>query len=355
MKSEYSIDSKNDEIFYLNIALFNNSTSDIPAYTNLTFTEPILHNPQDYLIATARFSISTSSLPIFQFKDDTYYVSLSFGNVSTTQVLIWIPSDPNSSVNDRNVYNIFHFVRMVNVALNTCFNTLNGLTVLPVGSVAPFIEYNPVTSLFSLYAKQGIYYPDDELNINNNTISIYFNRALFFKTSGYEAQFFGYSSDPLAFKILCHNKIGTNNFTYNGNTYNVMSQDSENLQDIIDVNTIQIVSSIPINSEFAPNIVKDIYGPNQSTTNVLRMVTDFQPIQESLINSLSGFIQYQPSGFGNYRWINFNGSAPLKVFDIGIRYQNKDGTVNSLTISPGFSFSFKFAFIKKSAYLNMMK
>lgn len=194
------VQSSDDHIYY-NMILTNNTTANIKASFSQTRTDAILDTPSEYYLSVIRFLIPTSAIPIFTFQDNTYSVSLSYNptpsnpaaNIVVQTFVTFLDSDyPNAqqnifSYNDLNkdVYSYNSFIYRINDAFAICLNNpITGLNArivaagfTPLTYNAPFLEYDPISKLITLYADIDGYFTQVPKLTSANII--WMNTALF--------------------------------------------------------------------------------------------------------------------------------------------------------------------------------
>lgn len=177
-----------DDIIYIDLNL-NSDGTNYPAALNrqVVRTAPLISDIGQYSMAVARASFPQMSIPMWQptlllgqFEDDDgypsetiYFITLSYINSGGTPIdsisaplrvirsSMWIkppPIDPargligqpDNGFND--VYDMDTIVRMHNNAFNMAFADLQTKTVLPKGTTAPFMSYNPTTQTLQITA-----------------------------------------------------------------------------------------------------------------------------------------------------------------------------------------------------------
>lgn len=180
-----NIEESNDDHIYYNMVLTNNTNKYIPATFQQSRTDSILQNPNEYYLSIIRFLIPTGSIPIFEFKDNTYSVSLSYYSEEKDVTYVqqtFVVYDPNLIAYDssRGIYSYNVFIDMINKAFSDCLEALN-IQLVTAGVVrktfvSPFMKFDPLTKLITLYAEISGYL--ESANPNSYVVEVWMNTAL---------------------------------------------------------------------------------------------------------------------------------------------------------------------------------
>jgi hypothetical protein len=214
---------------------------------------------------------------------------------------------------------------MVNIAFASCFATLGGLAVLPVGAEAPYMILNP-NDTFSIIAQVANY--DETLA---TPINIYMNLALSQCFGSFATNFIGYNTvNGKDTQYLVYDQ--GDNLYIPPNTlpvpatadYYEMNQEYASLADISaqGVQRIVFTTSMPIRSEQIPIPVPYGTSSNDNTSNNEQsnyqlVLTDFIPSTGgSGIDNLSGNIVYLPTA--QYRYVDLITDDPINEIDLRI-------------------------------------
>lgn len=197
----------NDDHIYYNIALTNNTDVAIPAKFQQSRTDTIVQNPNEYYLSVVRFLLPTSSIPIFEFEDGTYSITFSatVSNKTYTQqsFVLYINPVVSYDISNRNIYTYESFIHMINVAFATGLLALNkqitddGKSVITYNP--PFLKFDPVTKLITLYAEIAGYLPEAQ-STGQTPVIIWLNTKLFQFLSSFSNFYNGSSTsiNPLA-------------------------------------------------------------------------------------------------------------------------------------------------------------
>lgn len=346
------IETKDDNIYY-NISINNNQLTDQPANFNQKLTSSIVNDPSDYYLAVARFSIDGLGLPIMIWKYNYWYVSLSYGGVTRTQVLLPPPDQPNPNpAYGVAIYTYAEFLTTINVAYASALVALKLATgggASPIAAaLPPYLIYDCANGIMSYYAQSSFYdesIPDlTRINIWNNSAlyELFGNYNIFFQDQG--------RTDKLDIRIKSINFYNTN--TSGG--YTKTSQEGSNNSRFWDQQSIVFKTSrLGVRPEF-------IQGANQSQNLISNesagsgipfdaIMTDFIPTFGS--SEQIGWRQQLVYNAPFYRLIDLLGNQSNTV-DLAIFWRDQQGVERPFYIVSGTSATVKLAFVKKSLYKN---
>jgi hypothetical protein len=320
-----------DNIYY-NIVINNPGETSIPAQYSEQKVKSIVEHPEQYYLSVVRWAMSLQTVPIFTFKDNAYYVTLSYLGVDYSYPIIY------QSLNSldpliRYVFSYQHMIDMINTTLQTCFTAI---PVKPAGIVdAPFLTYSGESNLFTLYTQTQYALP--------GSIEIWFNNILYYFFDNFETFFAGENNaSKKDFKFVIANHI-VNTKTINALPYYYFNQEYVALFNFAELKTITFkTSTIPVRSEFTPN--------SQNTGNISfdPIMIDFEIDPEATPALYRGTLNYTPSG--QYRLIDLMGREPISNINITVSYKDQNQVSYPVMIPPKKSLSLKLAFLKKDLY-----
>ena len=363
--------SKTPNHTYFDASICNNDTvgnqRQIQASVNITRTNPIIDNCEDYYCSVINFQISSSSLPLFiplcQIGQNDpnlliYQITLTYGGFTQTENVIWSPVQLNASIPQPPItqqyidndyyfcYSYQYFINLINNTFQTCYNNLNTQVAgaLPT-SKAPFIELNLDNYKFILNA--------DELGYDlalTTPIKIYFNAPLFTLFGSLQAYNYGNLNAPKNFQLLVNN-------INNSNIYSVGSINYlQSYGEFSSLPAWNCVKSIVFSSNKIPVIPEQItpsqifnseiaLGNDIANSCIDSMITDFKI---DLVNGTESkpIIQYSPST--EYRLIDLIGNNPLYGLDLNVYWVDTFNIKHPYYLNSGEYLSFKMLFRKKS-------
>lgn len=386
------------EYSYLQMSVANlQSTSTLPQ--PLTFTSaqnsPFLAAPaSEYELAIARFSLDTSSLPVFvpiiQLKlpngsfntnpnQTIYSITMTYTSGGTTYAFesfmqwqpqnlsIPVPTPPSQNspqIQDNSLayYNAYNVQWVVQLFQNTFNSALAGLNaVLTAASVpipttnAPVITYNTDTACCTIYVDSAAYDPSPPSSVAN-PVKIYFNSPMYGLLDSFIFTYLGVTTlanSGQNYQLVIDSFNGTNQTplpTLNPSPYDATftAQTTSTIGLWSPVQSIIFTSNtLPINqTHILPSIVLlegQNIGPNPSISNVQNIISSFQ----SPNNLYRPSITYEPSV---YRFISLNGNNQLKLFNIQCYWQDWSGGINNFLLASQQNFSMLIMFKKIDTY-----
>lgn len=332
---------------------------------------PILGNAIDYEVCVEQFRFPTLLIPIMVCPDagrNLGYVTIYKLSTDSTFTATVEVSPDNTAIVPTGVYQISTVVTAVNLALAQVW-----LFASPGGVGPPQIVYDQVTGLFSLYAPQGAYYPDNAFNL------LIFSGSLYKLFNSIPAQSLSIvlpdQQPPNIYgpqAIQVRNE-GTNAYVAPGptvtggglaaGTYWIMSQTSISLTEWDDFASIVITSSLPVAAELLAGVSNDEYlGPvnsfnpyqvtgGSSTRPVLyehifsrpmANATDFRKPAIFVAGSDGG----SSGGGGGRRYLRLNSNQPLTQQSYFAYWQDKRSNLFPLLIADDDYGSVKMQFRK---------
>lgn len=384
------------DYFYLQLSVANiQNTTTTPQ--PLTFTSQqnraFLPGPaEEYELAVSRFSLDTSSLPVFipiipiyqngnpstpntNSNLTIYSITLSYIYSGTTysyqafmewepqNVNVAVPNPPfsnNPQVQDNsqayyNCYNVQWVVSLVQKTFDSAFAGLDALVVGAGGTLptiyAPVITYNTNTACCTIYADTNAY--DSVLA---NPINIYFNSPMYGLFDSFLFTYLGPTNTFTSgknYQLLMDSFNGTNvtplpTLSATPISCTFTSQTTSTIGVWSPVQSIIFTSNtLPINqTNILPAVVlleNQNVGPNESISNVQNIITSFQ----SPNNLYRPSISYEPSV---YRFISLNGNQQLKIFNIQCYWQGWDGSINNFLLASQQNFGLLLMFKKRKVY-----
>lgn len=318
------INRNREDHIYLNANIHNSTNQSIYAEYSVDIQEDYLPRSGDFYLTVVRFDIP-NTFPIFNFKDNTYLITLSYGNDDYPVYLQFQNLDMNNP-SSRNIWTFQQFVDIINQGFVVAYNLL--IAAHP-GAAAnpPYMTYDHSSSMFSLWVDSTGY---DETE--PNPISIWFNDdlmrffALSFTTYNYGVN--NVNGKDYRFKI-------TDNGNNTVGTQYEFKQSVETLYQWYDFSAIVVTTSdIPVLKEYKTFLRSDGRAVQSA------ILTDFIP---GIDKDRSNFTY----NANPYRLIDLDGNLPLKKFSFKIFWIDREGTEHLYTLPPNYSLSIKFGFFRK--------
>jgi hypothetical protein len=352
-------------IQYFNLTDTNSDNAERPIRFQQDSILQFIQEPKKYNLGVVRFSIPMNLVPVNRIEtipnplnplDTTYTgfnISCSNGIDTFTENVTFVPDNINIASNNPEYYNYYdltQFLDITNNALKLAYLDLQAVDGSFDINAVPFINYNYVTKLYELYV------PLDDYN-KSNPLQIFFNSSLnpYFQIPAV----INPDSQLLYYNLTILNRTTNITTLYNLDSdadikYLVMSSDVETKRNTI-VQKIIIVGDYGLNttSEFTGAPLSN-RTPNNSTSsqNTITAITDFEL---DLEQNNSAWLQFQSSGVGNLRLVDFSAENGIQSFRISIYYQDLNNNIFPLRISRLKTATLKLAFVPKLYFLNDVK
>ena len=351
------VENKEDNYYY-NISIVNNDKVSQLAQFQQILTNQIIQNPEDYYISCIRFSLNTTTIPIFLFKDDSYFITMKYNGFRFSAPVVFTGfTVPQLG---KPIFSYQAFIDMINDTFITVYNGLAALTTLPVGaSQPPYLIYNSQSNLISLYAQDRY---DTVVNATD-PVEVFCNTILgdFFFSFWY--YFFGENTPTKTDLKWIIKNIHNSNTTLDPTVptgYIKMTQDFSTLFNWPNISSIAFKSNlmnvrpeyitIANSTAFLSNSNSNTAGSGIPSTN---QITDFIPsLSAQDPAGWRGGLTYVPSA--QYRLLDLLGNNQNAI-DITIVWKDNQNNEYTLAIPPGGVANIKLAFIKKSLYKNYKK
>lgn len=340
--------STTEDHIYYDLTVYNapTSTEDILAQFTETRAQAILDHPEEYNLTVDRFSVPSSTIPLFEFEDDTYYVTLTHA-ASGDDYSEVVVNTPTSTDANGLIFSVYSFIDDINNAFAVAHTALN-IAHPGVVSAPPFLIWNASTSLFSLVCGT-----DYATGYPNNAVQIWMNWRIYEKFSGFQTLFAGYNNVNLKDIKFIINDIGNNQYTYTftggapAGPWLIFTQEAPANSLTEAIRIIFTSNMLPVQSDQVAVSSNALVGSTSTAgkSSSLNIITDF-------VLDLSGFVSpvstqqfvFNPS---IYRLIPLVGSIPLQTIDIKAYYATRDGRLYPLYINPGESLNIKLLFLRK--------
>ena len=287
-----------DNIFY-NIDIVNRLETLIPikAEYDVNRVDAVVQNPSLYNVSVVRFEIPTT-IPLFIFPEPSKYEFLIALEDLTDPLNPIVSKFPVVFVDyctgcfyERGVYYVNHFLKMVNTTFQTCYDNMKAINPTYQPTQAPYITYDPATTLMTLWA--------DEEYLDIDRYQILMSNII-------HNQFFGsFLSKAFFQNITAINKTDVQLLVENQYT------NSEVVNGTLLYKMTGEYSTLPLFNQLQQILIEtdsmNIDGEIQSGTlpNVRRLLTDFEPPSDV---SNRQYYTYNPS---IYRWYNLLSTTPM--------------------------------------------
>ena len=311
-----------DQIYY-NVRIGGDKDIPQPAIFSINRVDTILDTPSDFVINIDEFTLPLLSIPLFQFFEAQYTITLEYNGTSVSKDLIYIPTGqgPGVPVNEGPVYSYYSQIQSYNIALQSAFADLQILEPLIPATTAPYVTLE--NNLLSINAEVAY-----ESNLPN-PIKIIFNKNCAVQYTNLP-QFF-ITPDSIQFFIQ---NLYTNTFTQGPLTYYKMTQSQIGIQTWGKLNRILFeTATIPVNRELV----------GTQTDVQVQILSDFN-IEQDQNQPID--LTFQPKG--PIRISGLISDYPLKQIDINLRWFSDDGTSSIIILPVGRTATIKLRFTRKS-------
>jgi len=360
----------------------------------------ILRNPEEYYLTIARFTVDTSTMPLFvmnvsnsiQFPgtpdnnltDTPFIITMEYGGFEFKSSIQYTPEDKSARVpdverdiNEYNtseyffVYTYQHLVDMVNTCFKACFDGLAAQVALPT-TYAPFMVFDRNDVSFDIVVDGDGFRNKNYDGTDNAQINVYFNNYLY-------DMFFNVQADHLdnAYAITPSQNLKDFLLRFENNGYNVYDNSTDikyydpynkgviakyadnvitmrcewdvttNICENAELlfSTSQVPTSVQYTSPYIPfedNAQRSIINTFQ------KQLTDFSAVSSvDSSNSTRNVLVYTPN---LYRYIELEGDTPLTRIDIFVYWRTNRGALIPLNFSTKSLITLKFMFVHKKLF-----
>ncbi len=338
-------DRKSDTHYrYYNIKITNLENKLVPVSYNETRVDNIIDdNLSNWEVAVARFRIPSHSIPIFIFKNNLYYLTLTdILGVDHTFPIVFVPITNVATFNENYIFSYNQWVELINTTFTTAWNDIPAIS-RPV--VPPFVLYNSETQLFSVYGTSEYASTYNEAG----KTQIWFNSYLIEKLDSSSLQGFYQAINNVKYFNIYIKAHGSNLITAGPTTilncspavamtaYFQMTQEFKALFVLSDFDTLLLkCAKLPVVSEYNSSAIG-------SSDQFINMMTDFEPTFDNNFNNHSDF-QYNPQ---IYRWTSLSSNSNLRDMDLSVFWRDIEGTVRQINLGPNQQATLKLVFKKK--------
>lgn len=322
---------------YLNVEIYNDTNNKKPCVYNNTYNDIVLYNPDDYQLSVIRFCLPSNTLPLFEFKENTYFITLDYLNVGFSQVVQYSGNTQENGY--KFVYYVQDFITQINQAFLNSFNALKVAYPAAPPTQPPYITYDAITQLFTLWCQQ--------LYLGN--VKIFMNDYLYQFFNTFNSIHYGINNP----NYKDYEIIITDNKNNISGSYYFFTQEAKSLAYWFDLrNIVFFVNGLKITGEETPSSkatnnnlvsVNNVSNLNNSSDiSTVPILTDFQPYFNYDIRA--DYLQYQPN---IYRYYDILTTEPIRNLNLIVKWENKKGEFYNIYLSPGQIISIKIMFKKK--------
>ena len=328
--------SADDMNVYLNTRISNNTDVPSLATFNAELTKPILKHSSSYCMAVERLIVPTNGVPLFNFVDNTYTVTLRQASSGTDQqeTVIYVPeSNPIPPL--QGIRALSQFAQLISTALQTAYtNLVAAVGPLPPGAptTAPVLLWNEAQQKFYLHLE------DAYADTNADRFEIYFNYALWSRMRAFRTFYndFGTYTNGKMARIIIEDNFQTQSSAAN---FLDVYQWYNGFRWCFDLETIVLVANdLAIDTEQI--------GVNNSTSgSVIASITDFftNIPGQGIFDQVSWTVYSPPL----HRWIDMTSDSPTTRISYSIYWQDVRGNLFPIYLNAGDYSSCKFLFRKR--------
>lgn len=353
-----TVETKDDSIYY-NIQMNNTTVQSQVAAFQQNLPSNIVDEIDDYYLTVCRFVLDLVDIPLFVFKDNQYWVTLSYmGTDASAPILYTLPYTPGTP---KNVYSYQSFCELINNTIVTAYTALRvtypALPALTSPTSPCYLVYNPDNGVISVYALASLM--QDTLM---NPITLWFNSTLNYFFDNFYSNYVSQGAlDHKDVQIIIHSFYGTNATatTYQpGSVTDTLIQMKQEYQATYRWSDISLIvfksASLGTRPEYTqnPNLTSNLVSNTTAGTAIpaSNILTDFA-INPSAPGDTQSLAVYTPA---IYRLIDLLG-AKTNSIDISIFWRDQIGNEYPVTIPQDGSITVKLGFFKKSLYKNFIK
>ena len=358
---------------YYDISILNN-TPDTGAiaptivYDKTWTGDGIIKDADDYFVSVARFNIQTTNvLPSFiaeplqgssNINDLIYQVGIIINQGPTFDAIqrrvTYLPTIDGLTLYGNTsgsmlgnpyyyVFNINHFLKMINNALEHC--------CIALGIDVCFMVYDEPTTLCHMYVP-STWQTFIQIHFNSQLQNLFdgFNWSF---QNNFKLLFNQETNIPRMNTYTDSQRITTTTQQYGTKSYYILRQSFSTLPVMNPVQSIVFVTSLlPVNQTLStPQVVygnSNYYPPgssNSSGNDVSPIITDFIVPCDALNSQYKANILYQPSG--EYRLFDLVANDSIKSVQLEIKWKDKYNNVRNLQLASGNSCNIKLMFRRK--------
>lgn len=363
------IDAKASDFNYTNVIMNNPGPQIVTADYYEERRIPFIGDMESYQIAITRIKIPTSSIPLFEFQHNSYYVSFTLGPDNTNPITVPVSYYLVKSRDKQDfVWNYSDFLNMVNLALsdlwaqavaNPAYNIDPSLANFPpyfllqeaspfVQLILPYDNAEPFGTPFHRFSATSP--PPSEMLATN--INLFMSGQLYYFFSGFPS--YSYRPEGATGDVNLMNRfifypqklqeglttlqtMGTDP-AYATRTAITVFPDYSFLYLWQKLSRVFVTSAMPIHFE-----ALSVRG-DQGEARTIQMLNDWE-VSPTADGRQREYINFAVQG--EPRWHNFTNTGPLTILHLQFHLQLSDLTTMPLEILPGFEVSTKILFQRR--------
>ena len=348
MITNYNVqrDDKNGQ-FYINLSLYNPTTTGKIVNVDRIFDEVIVPNPSKYQCSLIRSNLYTNDLPIIDMRQYLQnssttqydlYITFTFLGVDYTRNLVFTQFSDTTDLDRYYIYNYINFAKMINDTLSLLSNDIN--TVVP-GTITdiPIIQYIPELGRFSIFAEQSVF------NDSSGTVQIWFNNTLYDLLNSLP-KIFTSSVSPKNIRLSIREIVNPNGIN-NINTTNFTNPVLEMIQQYQSLELLNSARSLIFNTNLPVVLEYDDEANRYGDTQVYP--TKVNRLNSTILTGINGNIfkenTYIPTA--EFQMLDLEGTTPIYRIQIQAFWIDNLGIYHNMYLSPRRTATFKILFRKK--------
>lgn len=384
MNGSINVLTEMDKVYLdLQISNINNgSKGPIILDYNQERSTPILNKASDYQMSITRFSLTTTTLPVFvptikyqstSVGDTIYSLTLSWTDTSTNitynqqnyvqylpqNLSISTPSAPslneNGLANNQNtyynIYNYQYWVYLINNTFTDCYNSLNS-TITGLGKTlpsthAPVMTYDIQNNIAIINCDLAGYD-----TTASNYIKIYFNQPMYELFSSFPViiQDLNTTTDGKNCQIITNSFSQANTISFPPSSSTPYTAIQVFQEFTTSLTLWSPVAGLVFTSNSIPVVSSGVTSPLNYVNGSIILANSNNNIYSSIITDFISDSNYKPNivyePTAQYRFFQLINNSPLKQIQLSVYWRSKDGTLNQFYLSNGGTMTIKFYFEK---------
>lgn len=304
---------------YINLQATNTTNEARQMFFETSLLQPF--NITGKKACVVRFSLPTHLLPIFEFNDNNYFFTLSHLTYSVNIPVVF--ESRSSFTGFKGVYQIQHFIDMLNTTLANAVTALKLLDVSLSTMTTPYFVINLPTGSITLYCEASFF--GDTVT---NPVKLFANNLLMIKIFGLPYRL-NTNNVGFEYQLMIYD-TKNNSETISNVLYYKMTTQAPIMDNLSDIERIIFSTNLPIKNE---TLADASYMP---------ILTDFQ-LSDLDINTFYNRISYSPAH--NYRKVDVKTNVPINKVQINVYYVDVSGNPKPLYMARGTTGNIKIQFV----------
>jgi hypothetical protein len=330
---------------YFNATIKANKEDEIARY-DFRSNIPILQEPDKYFLSVLRFSFPSHSIPFMIYpKDEILKITFASNSAQVSHNLVFFPYSNNLSISDPRYYYIYsakHFIEIINVALDQCFDDLLIADPTISATKEPYFYLDESDGKMKFFGERLGY---DE-TAGGVVSRIFFNKALS-KYINYFKTLINYTSDNLYMRLLptwnnVNNRVdGDLAIDNTAGDYIIESPEYPNIKSWAAFNGVSIRSTLPTVNELSKVIGQELGIQNE------QIITDFIADFRNPHETRDGILYFNVD---EKRLIDFTSQDSILNLSFTINWVDNNMNNIPILMNKDEVASIKFAFLRKNEF-----